>query len=65
MSVFATYAEEISVITTFVPVYSWAKGAAGESANVENLLDGAVGPHEFQLTPGNVQAARRHGIKYQ
>ena len=55
LSVFATYAEEISVITTFVPVYSWAKGAAGESANVENLLDGAVGPHEFQLTPGNVR----------
>ena len=51
----STSAAEIKVVTTFIPVYSWATGVAGDKAKVENLSDGSVGPHEFQLTPSSMR----------
>lgn len=39
------------VLTTFFPLYDFARNVAGDHMLVENLLPAGVGPHEFSFTP--------------
>ena len=48
-------AAELKVVTTFLPVYSWTAAVASGQAQVENLMEGTVGPHEFQLAPSHLR----------
>jgi ABC-type Zn uptake system ZnuABC Zn-binding protein ZnuA len=48
-------AAELKVVTTFLPVYCWSASVASGAAQVENLMEGTVGPHEFQLTPSHLR----------
>ena len=52
---FSVKAAELKVVTTFLPVYSWTAAVASGEAQVENLMEGTVGPHEFQLAPSHVR----------
>jgi ABC-type Zn uptake system ZnuABC Zn-binding protein ZnuA len=46
---------KLRVLTTFLPVYVFTANVAGEYAEVENLLPGGVGPHEYSFTPADIQ----------
>jgi zinc transport system substrate-binding protein len=41
---------KIRVLTSFLPVYCFTANVAGDSAEVENLLRGGAGPHDYQLS---------------
>lgn len=43
------------VVTTFFPLYDFARNVAGDRMRVENLLPPGVGPHEFSFTPKDRQ----------
>lgn len=45
----------LRVLTTFLPLYVFTANVAGEYADVENLLPGGVGPHEYAFSPADVQ----------
>lgn len=42
--------EKLKVVTSFMPLYCFASQVAGDDAEVQNLLPGNVGPHEYQPT---------------
>ncbi|MBP9748782.1 zinc ABC transporter substrate-binding protein [Patescibacteria group bacterium] len=46
---------KLRVLTTFLPMYVFTANVAGEYADVENLLPGGVGPHEYAFTPADIQ----------
>lgn len=48
-------AAELKVVTTFLPVHCWTAAVASGQAQVENLMEGTVGPHEFQLAPSHLR----------
>jgi zinc transport system substrate-binding protein len=50
--------ERLRILTTLVPIHSWAANVAGPDAEVENLLTSDVGPHSFQLRPKDLQKIR-------
>lgn len=43
------------VLTSFLPAYSFAANVAGDTADVESLLPPAVGPHDYQFKPRDLQ----------
>lgn len=50
------------VLATFAPIHSWTLQIAGPDAEVELLLPGDVGPHDFHLKPRDVQRIRRANL---
>lgn len=48
--------EKINVVATFLPIYWFSKAVAGDLAQVEVLIPPGAEVHEYQATPGNVQA---------
>lgn len=46
------------VLATFAPIHSWTLNVAGPDADVELLLPGDVGPHDFQLKPKDLRRIR-------
>lgn len=50
---------KLRVVATFAPIYSWTANIAGPDAQVELLLPGDVGPHDFQLRPQDVRRIRQ------
>jgi len=44
-------ADELQVVTTFLPVTQFTKAVAGERAEVSQLLPTNVGPHDYQAKP--------------
>ncbi|GAB4166645.1 MAG: metal ABC transporter substrate-binding protein [Terrimicrobiaceae bacterium] len=48
-------AGRLRVVTSFLPMQSHAAAIAGDRADVIQLLDKETGPHDFQLTPGDVR----------
>ena len=57
-------ATELKIMTTFLPVYSWAANVAGDKAQVECLLDGKSEPHEFQLTPSDIRKLNKADVVF-
>ncbi len=51
--------EPVRVLTSFLPAYCWAVNVGGEAVSVENLTGSGVGPHDFQLTPGDLRRIER------
>ena len=51
----AQEAGRVRVLTTILPLYSFACGVAGHSATVQPLLPPGVGPHDFQFSPGDLR----------
>lgn len=47
--------EKLRVITTFFPAYAVASAVAGDRGVVENLLEAGSGPHDYQLTAGDLK----------
>ena len=45
----------LKVLTSFLPIYCFASNVAGELADVENLLPGGVGPHDYQFSRKDAQ----------
>lgn len=50
---------KVRVLTTLPPLYSWTAQVAGDLAQVENLLPGDVGPHDFQFRPRDLEKLRQ------
>ncbi|MEM9815474.1 MAG: zinc ABC transporter substrate-binding protein [Cyanobacteria bacterium P01_D01_bin.6] len=48
--------DALQVVTTFLPVTQFTTAVAGDRAAVVQLLPTNVGPHDYQATPGDVQA---------
>ncbi|MEO1446754.1 MAG: zinc ABC transporter substrate-binding protein, partial [Cyanobacteria bacterium J06635_11] len=46
----------LQVVTTFLPITQFTNAVAGDRAEVTQLLPTNVDPHDFQATPGDVQA---------
>ncbi|NJN58869.1 MAG: zinc ABC transporter solute-binding protein [Leptolyngbyaceae cyanobacterium SL_5_9] len=49
-------ADELQVVTTFLPITQFTKAVAGDRAEVTQLLPTNVGPHDYQASPGDAQA---------
>ena len=49
-TVAATESGKLRVLTSFMPIYCFAVNVAGDAAEVQNLLPGNVGPHDYQPT---------------
>ncbi len=47
--------KKLKVLTSFMPVYCFTVNVAGDLADVENLLPGNVGPHDYQFSRRDVQ----------
>jgi zinc transport system substrate-binding protein len=45
----------LRVLTSFLPMQAHTMAIAGDRAEVRQLLDKDTGPHDFQLTPGDVR----------
>jgi len=57
-----SYAEPVGrlrVVTTIFPAYAVASAVAGDQAIVENLLPAGVGPHDYQLTVGDLRTIQK------
>jgi zinc/manganese transport system substrate-binding protein len=52
----------LQILATFAPIHSWTLNVAGPDADVELLLPGDVGPHDFQLRPQDIQRIRRANL---
>ncbi len=49
-------ATKLKVVVTFLPMYWFTKAVVGDLAQVEVLVPPGTEVHEYQATPGNVQA---------
>ena len=47
--------QKVRVLTTFLPLYSFAVNVAGNFADVQNLLPGAIDLHDYQLSPADLK----------
>ncbi|WP_186708946.1 metal ABC transporter solute-binding protein, Zn/Mn family [Euhalothece natronophila] len=48
-------AEDLTIVTTFIPMTNFTKAVVGDRAEVEQLLPPESGAHHYQGTPGDVQ----------
>jgi zinc/manganese transport system substrate-binding protein len=48
-------AQELQIVTTFLPITQFTKAVAGDRAQVNQLLPTNVGPHDYQAKPEDVQ----------
>lgn len=46
--------EKLQVVTTFLPMYVFAKNVAGDLADVENLLPRGAAPHDYAFEPSDI-----------
>jgi zinc/manganese transport system substrate-binding protein len=47
--------EELKILTTIAPLYSFTANIVGDAAVVDNLIPSGVGPHEYSLSPGDAR----------
>lgn len=55
-------AARLRILTSFVPLYAFTVNVATNVAEVTNLLPPGVGPHDYQLTPGDVRKINRADV---
>lgn len=48
-------ADDLQVVTTFLPITQFTKAVAGDRAEVNQLLPSHIGPHDYQAKPEDVQ----------
>jgi zinc transport system substrate-binding protein len=51
----APAAEELQVVTTFVPMTQFTRAVAGDRAEVTQLLPTTISPHDYQANPEDVR----------
>lgn len=51
--------KKLNVLTSFLPVYCFTVNLAAGLADVENLLPGGVGPHDYQFSRKDAQKVAR------
>lgn len=51
----ASESPKLKVLTSFLPVYTFAANVAGDFAEVENLLPPGASPHDFQLAHSDIR----------
>jgi zinc transport system substrate-binding protein len=54
--------EELSVLTTTLPIFSLVAAIAGDFATVENLVPPGIEPHDFQITGREIRKIRQTKI---
>ena len=52
----------IKIIATFLPIYIFTKGVAGETEEIEILIPPGTDPHEYQGTPENARSIAQADI---
>jgi len=52
-------ARTLRIVTSFLPVFCFAANVAGSCAEVENLLPGGVGPHDYQFSPRDLRKLKQ------
>jgi zinc/manganese transport system substrate-binding protein len=57
--------DELQVVTTFLPITQFTKAVAGDRAEVTQLLPVAVGPHDYQAKPEDVQTLAQADVLVQ
>lgn len=58
-------ADELQVVTTFLPITQFTKAVAGDRAEVTQLLPTNVGPHDFQARPEDAQKLAKADVLVQ
>src|SRR5258708_1117928 len=53
---------KVHVLTTVFPLYDFAREVGGDSIEVRNLLPAGVDPHEYALSPSDVELVSRADI---
>jgi len=61
----AATADELQVVTTFLPMTQFTKAVAGDRAEVNQLLPANVGPHDYQAKPEDVQKLAKADVLVQ
>ncbi|MCB8760398.1 metal ABC transporter solute-binding protein, Zn/Mn family [Planktothrix agardhii] len=61
----AATADELQVVTTFLPITQFTKAVAGDRAQVIQLLPTNVGPHDYQAKPEDVQKLAKADVLVQ
>lgn len=51
--------QKLQILTSILPLYSFAANIAGDSAEVNNLLPANVSPHDFQFSRRDLQKVQR------
>lgn len=58
----AAEGRKLRVLTSILPIYCFTANVAGDLAEVQNLLPGGVGPHEYQLSPADAKKLSRANL---
>jgi zinc transport system substrate-binding protein len=58
-------ADELQVVTTFLPITQFTKAVAGDRAEVTQLLPTNIGPHDFQAKPEDAQKLAKADVLVQ
>jgi zinc/manganese transport system substrate-binding protein len=58
-------ADELQVVTTFLPITQFTKAVAGDRAEVTQLLPTNVGPHDYQAKPEDAQKLTKADVLVQ
>lgn len=61
----AATADELQVVTTFLPITQFTKAVAGDRAEVTQLLPISVGPHDYQAKPEDAQRLAKADVLVQ
>lgn|GEM_PF-1279883 len=54
--------DQLTVLTSFLPIHSLTLAVAGEHANVQNWLPQGVDPHDFQFSPRDLRRLRTASV---
>jgi len=52
----------LKIVTSISPLYSHVKSTVGDSADVTNIVDPGVSPHDYQFSPDDVKAIAKADI---
>ncbi len=61
----AATADELQVVTTFLPITQFTRAVAGDRAEVNQLLPTNVGPHDYQAKPADAQKLTKADVLVQ
>ena len=57
--------QQLSVVTTFLPITMFTEAVAGECADVTALIPPSLGPHDFQASPSDLSALSKASVLVQ
>lgn len=57
--------QQLSVVTTFLPITMFTEAVAGECADVTALIPPSLGPHDFQASPSDLATLSKASVLVQ